>query len=120
MSVPIDETLHKDPVLEAAAEKLQRQCVQRAAAVVEQLRAEGYDLVLVRLVKLVSNDRECAVPGASLFDADDRMMPALPREADSLRTIAADMDALFAKHGTFEAEEGYVENATARAAEFGL
>lgn len=116
MSAP--GSLDGDPVLEAEAEREQKAALQATRKVAKTLRALGFDFVLVRVSKVVSRDGVCAVPGATAFDWDERVIPALPREADALRSLADDLDAEFARSDSPEATEGYSEDVTHRAAEF--
>lgn len=110
------EGLHGDPELDAMAEREQKAAVKAALMVTKTLRAIGFDFVVVRVSKVLSHNGLCAVPGASVFDADDRVVPGLRLEADSLRVLAKDIEAEFDRRGVFEATEGYTE--IARLAEF--
>lgn len=117
-SPPAPDSLHGDPVLDEMAEQEQKAAVKAALMVTKTLRALGFDFVVVRVAKVLSRNGMCAVPGASVFEADDKVVPGLKMEAESLRLLAADIDAEFARRGTFEAEEGYTENASHRMVEF--
>jgi len=116
--VTAPDTPHGDPELDAMAEREQKAAVKAALMVTKTLRAIGFDFVVVSVSKVVSRNGSCAVPGATVFDADDRVVPGLRLEADSLRLLADDIDAEFARRGTFEATEGYTENASHRVADF--
>lgn len=109
-----DDALHSDPVLEAMSGRAQKEAVRDAAAAVVALRAKGYDHIIVRVVRIVENNGLAAVPGATVVHSEDAMLPGLPMEASSLRSIADRFDAAFAKHGTHEAESGYTEDASER------
>lgn len=111
---------HGDADLDASAERVQKQAVRDAVEVVNALRAKGYHHIVVRVSQLVEKDSECAVPGATVVSTAERVLPALPLEAAALRAIADRFDAEFAKHGTHEAESGYIEDASHRVAEFGV
>jgi len=111
-----EDTLHGDPELDALAEREQTQVIETVKA----LRARGYDYVVVQIAKVIpGRGGDNAVPGASAIEASDRVLPCLPRQADNLRAIARQLDEAFEKRGTSEAEEGYLEDLTHRAKEFG-
>lgn len=112
------DSLHGDPVFNAMAEREQKAAAKAAMMVTRSLRALGFDFVLVRVSKIVSRGRSNAAPGATAFDADDRMLPCLPLEADELRSLAQHLDDEFRRRGTFEATEGYVEDVTHRITDF--
>lgn len=111
------DSLH-DPELVAMAEREQKAATKAAVMVTRSLRALGFHFVLVRVGKVVSHNGDCAMPGATVFDAGDEMSPSLPFEAEEFRRIARELDQEFERRGTHEAEEGYSEDATHRIADF--
>lgn len=111
------DALDHDPELVAMAEREQKAASKAAIMVTRSLRALGFDFVLVRVGKVVSRNGECAMPGATVFDANDKMSPSLPLEAEEFRRIARELDEEFLRRDVPEAEEGYSEDATHRVAE---
>ncbi len=94
--------------LEERAQLAQEQATRRVQRLVAELREEGYDCVVVSICKLIQEGDECALPGASTVDACTRRIgPALPREAETLRSLADTLDKAFAKLDCKEATEGY-------------
>ena len=96
--------------LEERAERIKREAQARVVRLTEALRAEGWHFVAIQLAMVIAEGEDCACPGASMLDADaDEIGPALPREADSLRHLAKQVDEAFARLGCHEATEGYRE-----------
>lgn len=120
MKKPDPNSLHGDAEFDAEAEREQEQAARVATRTMRALRAAGYDMVLVRIAKVLTRGDECAGPGATVFECAERMLPGIPLEADGLRSVADELDAEFRKRGAHlhEATAGYEENATARMAEF--
>lgn len=103
--------------LEERGEQAQQEAIERARALVAQLRHEGWDFVVVQLSRVVRGETESLVPGASFFRCSNAIGPALPREADTLRNIADGIDAEFQKLDCCEATEGWLQDVPLEAAQ---
>jgi hypothetical protein len=80
------------------------------------LRRAGWDFVAIVVSRCQFDESTGHVlaPGATFYSASERMMPALPREADNLRMVAGLCDEAFRKSGCREATEASTEDVTAR------
>ena len=87
----------------------QRLAVAIVNDVVSALRQGlGYDFVTLSIAKCVREaDGDISCPGASLFDANPRALPAFPNLASNLRTLADQVEQAFRQSGAAEASESY-------------
>lgn len=120
MSIPLDETLHKDPVLEAMVESQQQICAELASRTARAFEQLGFDMVVIRLAKIArGKDGECAMPGATAIVARPSVSPCLMMEAAEMRRVAEQLEEKFSKSAcTVEAHEGYVREG--RPEDYGL
>lgn len=109
MSDPTPEAL-------AAAEREQMRAAEHVDKIGSALRLAGWDFVAIVISRCQFDETTGHVlaPGATFYSATDRMMPALPREADNLRMVADLCDEAFRKSGCREATESSIEDVTAR------
>lgn len=101
---------------EEAFEAAQASEQSRAMALVAELggalRRAGWDFVCIRVSTVLANGEDRSAPGATFMAASQAVVPALPREADALRGVAATCDRAFEKAGCGEATEAYSEDKT--------
>lgn len=115
------DNLHgEDADLEERAAREQKLASEIAVRTTRTLQAMGYDLIVVRIAKVVrGKDGECAMPGATVAATAPIVAPCLRMEADELRSIAKAFDAEFDRvKPSTEAMRGYVEQADPE--EYGL
>jgi hypothetical protein len=112
-----DDSLHGDPILDARALETQQLAASIAARTAKALRLLGYELVIVRIAKVVHGEGENrGLPGATAAIVEPVVGPCLRMEAEELRSVAARLDEEFARLSPgSEAEAGYTEETSPEA-----
>jgi hypothetical protein len=91
-----------------AADAVQARAVETVNQLVDALRALGWDFAAVSVARCtVLDDGSTTMPGASAFDAERAVMPALPHLADNLRALARQLDTHYARSGCPVRADGY-------------
>jgi len=115
-----DGPIHgEDAALEAEAQVVQRAVAKTATALARNLNRMGYEMVLVRLGKVVKGTgTECALPAATACSIEPRILGCLRLEAGELRRLADEFEAQCDESGAPEATTGYTITGTPE--DFGL
>jgi hypothetical protein len=108
-----DGPIHgEDTDLARRAEKTQYEVAQLAGQVTAALRDAGYELVVVRVGKVVrGKGGECALPACSARAVEPSIFGCLRLEAAELRRIADEFDRECNASGLKEATVGYTHSA---------
>jgi hypothetical protein len=83
----------------------------RASQIAAELEAEGYGLIILQLARVADRpgSTEVFCPGTTLIVAKESIYPILQAHAQTLREVADEMDAAFARAEVEPAESATIE-----------